>query len=76
MEEKITLALQKVTPLNVTTDNSKLEWVYCPICKNKTRTMVRGDTILEHFPLHCPKCGSTCLIDVKDYQINVINQSP
>lgn len=31
-------------------------WVRCPICGCKTRTKVRGDTILENFPLFCPKC--------------------
>lgn len=34
----------------------KSEWVYCPVCKNKTRDRVREDTVLENFPLFCPKC--------------------
>lgn len=30
--------------------DSKAEegWVFCPICGNKTRIKVRGDTVLEH----------------------------
>ena len=36
--------------------NGKQEWVYCPVCGNKTRLRLREDTILTHFPLFCPKC--------------------
>ena len=32
------------------------KWIYCPICKNKTRTKIRTDTKLINFPLYCPKC--------------------
>lgn len=32
------------------------EWVYCPVCGNKTRLRLREDTVLTHFPLFCPKC--------------------
>ena len=35
---------------------SKQKWVTCPICNNKTRVKIRDDTILENFPLFCPKC--------------------
>lgn len=31
-------------------------WLYCPICNRKTRIQLRTDTILENFPLFCPKC--------------------
>lgn len=27
------------------------EWILCPLCGNKTRLRIRGDTILENFPL-------------------------
>ena len=26
------------------------KWIYCPICKNKTRTKIRTDTKLINFP--------------------------
>ncbi|RGN04265.1 MULTISPECIES: cysteine-rich KTR domain-containing protein [Blautia] len=32
------------------------EWLLCPICKNKTRIKLRYDTVLNNFPLYCPKC--------------------
>lgn len=34
----------------------KVQWVYCPICNNKTREKVREDTVIKNFPLYCPKC--------------------
>lgn len=27
-----------------------MEWVYCPICQNKTRTKIRKNTELIYFP--------------------------
>ena len=49
------------------------EWIYCPICRHKTSTKIRKDTILEHFPLHCPKCGNVSLINAKNLKIAVID---
>lgn len=48
------------------------QWILCPICKNKTRTMIRKDTELKNFPLFCPKCRQESLIKVKDLQVTVI----
>ena len=48
------------------------EWVICPVCGNKTRTKIRPDTVLENFPLFCPKCKQETLISVK--QMKVIPQ--
>ncbi len=50
----------------------KTEWIYCPICGNKTRTMIRENTELKNFPLYCPKCRQESLIDSKDLQVTVI----
>lgn len=44
-------------------------WVLCPICGNKTRTKIRPDTILENFPLFCPKCKQETLISAKDLNV-------
>lgn len=27
----------------------KAEWVYCSVCGNKTRTMIREDTVMKTF---------------------------
>ena len=42
------------------------KWVLCPVCGNKTRIKVRPDTMLENFPLFCPKCRQETLISVKE----------
>ena len=47
----------------------KEKWVLCPICNNKTRIKVRPDTVLENFPLFCPKCHKQTLINAK--QLNI-----
>ena len=49
-------------------------WVYCPVCKNKTRIRLREDTELQNFPLYCPKCRQETLINVKQLNITVIKE--
>lgn len=49
-------------------------WILCPVCKNKTRLKLREDTILEKFPLFCPKCKHESLISVKQLNITVIKE--
>ena len=49
-----------------------MEWILCPECCGKTRTQIREDTVLENFPLFCPKCKRTFVISVR----NSIIQSP
>jgi len=53
---------------------SNCEWVMCPVCNNKTRTKIRSDTILENFPLFCPKCKKEMLISVKKLHTIVITE--
>ena len=48
--------------------------VVCPICNNKTRIKIRKDTILENFPLFCPKCKQEQLINVHNMKITVIKE--
>lgn len=52
----------------------KIEWVLCPVCKNKTRLKIREDTILENFPLFCPKCKQETLIKAKQLHTTVIKE--
>ena len=49
-----------------------MEWVYCPICKNKTRIKIRKDTELMNFPLFCPKCKQESRINIVNQKITVI----
>ena len=53
----------------------KTEWIFCPICGGKTRNRIREDTILENFPLYCPKCKQETLIEIKKLNITVIKES-
>lgn len=49
-------------------------WIYCPICESKTRLKVRGDTVLENFPLYCPKCKKETLISLHQLNMSVIKE--
>ena len=49
-------------------------WLLCPVCKSKTRIRLRADTVLENFPLFCPKCKQEMLINVKQFNITVIKE--
>lgn len=51
-----------------------LEWILCPICGNKTRDRISEDTILENYPLYCPKCKQESLIMAKQLHIEVIKE--
>lgn len=50
------------------------EWVYCPVCGNKTRDRIREDTVLINYPLYCPKCKRESLIQAKQLHIVVIKE--
>lgn len=52
----------------------KESWLLCPICNNKTRVKLREDTILENFPLFCPKCKQETLIKGKNLIVSVIKE--
>jgi len=48
------------------------KWVLCPVCGNKTRIKVRPDTVLENFPLFCPKCKRETVISLKGQNMAVV----
>ena len=50
----------------------KLRWLCCPRCGGKTRTQIRPHTVLEDFPLFCPKCKYICVIRFKHGKIEEI----
>ena len=49
-------------------------WLLCPVCKSKTRIMLREDTQLQNFPLFCPKCKRETVINVKNNAVTVIKE--
>ncbi len=50
------------------------KWLLCPVCGNKTRLKLREDTVLEKFPLFCPKCRQETLINVRQMNMFVIRE--
>lgn len=50
----------------------EFEWILCPDCKSKTRVQVLKNTILENFPLYCPKCKQQHLVTVREGKIQKI----
>lgn len=53
---------------------SHVKWILCPVCHNKARVKLRDDTVLENFPLFCPKCKQETLICVKQLNISMITE--
>ena len=51
----------------------KKYWIKCPICNGKTRVQVFHNTVLKDFPLFCPKCKLTHIIDVEKLEIVIKN---
>lgn len=52
----------------------KADWIFCPICGNKTRDRIREDTVLKNYPLYCPKCKQESLIEAENLHIIVIKE--
>ena len=50
------------------------KWILCPLCGGKTRVKLREDTILENFPLYCPKCKQEMLIRANKLNVSVITE--
>ena len=47
----------------------KCEWILCPVCGSKTRNKIRKDTVLENYPLYCPKCRQERYLKEQTHQI-------
>ena len=46
----------------------------CQFCGSKTRLKIRDDTVLENFPLYCPKCKHETLIAVRQLNLSIIQE--
>ncbi|WP_247948179.1 cysteine-rich KTR domain-containing protein [Streptococcus constellatus] len=53
---------------------SKVKCLLCPVCGNKTREQVRENTELKNFPLFCPKCKQETLVNVKQFNVSIIQE--
>ena len=47
------------------------DWILCPVCGGKTREKVRADTVLENFPLFCPKCKRETIVNLRNRILTV-----
>lgn len=47
------------------------KWVLCPVCRSKTRSRIREDTVLKNYPLYCTKCKQETVIDVKNMVVTI-----
>lgn len=52
----------------------KEQWILCPFCRGKTRLKIRENTVLQNFPLFCPKCRHEAIIDVKQFTVSIIKE--
>ena len=43
-------------------------------CGGKTRTQIRPHTVLEDFPLFCPKCKYTCVIYFRNKKLKKLKR--
>ena len=50
----------------------KEKWVVCPLCSSKTRSKLREDSVVYHYPVFCPKCRQEFVIDAKELKIRVV----
>ncbi|MCM1277217.1 MAG: cysteine-rich KTR domain-containing protein [Lachnospiraceae bacterium] len=50
------------------------KWIFCPVCGGKTHNKIREDTVLDNFPLFCPKCKKESLIKAERLNIIVIKE--
>ena len=50
---------------------SKQQWMLCPVCGNKTRTMIQEDAEMRNFLLDCPKHKKETIINVHNMNITL-----
>ena len=47
-------------------------FVCCPLCGGKTRVKLLPDTVLQNYPLFCPKCKREIVISAECGRIAVV----
>ena len=51
--------VDSITPKSV---RDREIFVKCPVCGGRTASTILPETVMEEFPLFCPKCTNTSLI--------------
>ncbi|AWC27410.1 cysteine-rich KTR domain-containing protein [Bacillus cytotoxicus] len=52
----------------------KSQWIFCPVCHNKTRIKIRENTMIRYLPLYCPKCKQESLINIEKFNMSIIKE--
>ena len=47
-------------------------FVLCPLCGGKTRLKLLPETVLQNYPLFCPKCKKETIISADHLKIKII----
>ena len=50
---------------------SDTQWIYCPLCKAKTRMKINSETLAAKMPIYCRKCNRESLVDIKNMVITL-----
>ena len=50
---------------------SDTDWVYCPLCKSKTRVKIHIDTVATKMPIYCRKCSRESFIDIENMVVKL-----
>ena len=51
------------------------KWIFCPVCASKTRDRIRAETVLENYPLFCPKCKKETMVNIAKLKM-VVSKEP
>ncbi len=55
--------------------NEKTLTVLCPVCKARTHTRIYPSTVMNSFPLFCPKCKRQTVIDAEHGIVTAVTDS-
>ena len=47
---------------------------FMPLLRQQNAIKIRNDTILDNFPLYCPKCKHETLIAVRKLNLSIIQE--
>ena len=60
-----------LTESHMSNEQEGTQWVHCPIWGSKTQTKVHEDTVVQNFPLYCPKCTTEVRVDITELKMTV-----
>lgn len=55
-------------------DIEETQWITCPKCGKQTRVKVKETTVMQNFPLFCTWCKQEILVNVKKFNVEIIEK--